>query len=45
MRESGPAAPPASVTDDARLAPLFIAIVIVEAITIASLYWFGRYFS
>ena len=45
MPESAPTAPPASVNDDARLAPLFIAIVFVEAITIASLYWFGRHFS
>ncbi|MEO8481627.1 MAG: hypothetical protein ABI634_05405 [Acidobacteriota bacterium] len=27
-----------------RLVPLFVAIVIVEILTIAGLYWFGRYF-
>jgi hypothetical protein len=45
MPESVPASPRAPVNDDARLAPLFIAIVFVEAITIALLYWFGRHFS
>jgi hypothetical protein len=29
----------------ARLAPLFVAIVVVEALTIAALGWFGRHFS
>jgi len=28
-----------------RLAPLFVAIVVVEALTIAALAWFGRQFS
>jgi hypothetical protein len=28
-----------------RLAPLFVAIVAVEALTIAALAWFGRQFS
>jgi hypothetical protein len=31
--------------DHARLRPLFALIVVVEAITIAALYAFGRYFS
>jgi hypothetical protein len=30
---------------DRRLGPLFILIVIVEALTLAALYAFGRYFS
>jgi hypothetical protein len=28
-----------------RLAPLFAAIVLVEAVVIAALWWFGRHFS
>lgn len=28
----------------ARLAPLFVRILLVEALTIAALYWFGRHF-
>jgi hypothetical protein len=27
-----------------RLVPLFIGIVVVEILTIAALYWFGRHF-
>jgi hypothetical protein len=28
----------------ARFVPLFVAIVVVEILTIAALYWFGRHF-
>jgi len=30
--------------DARRLLPLFAAIVLVEIVTVAALYWFGRYF-
>ncbi|HVW03543.1 MAG TPA: hypothetical protein VHB78_00980 [Vicinamibacterales bacterium] len=30
--------------DTSRLPRLFVLIVLVEAITIAALYWFGRHF-
>jgi hypothetical protein len=40
------AAPPESDRDARRrLAPLFLAIAGVEAVTIALLWWFGRHFS
>jgi hypothetical protein len=39
-----PAASPPDATSR-RLAPLFLAIVVVEAVTVAALYWFGRHFS
>jgi hypothetical protein len=45
MSEPPHAAPSAPVDNDPPLSSLFIAIVLVEAITIASLYWFGRHFS
>jgi hypothetical protein len=31
--------------DRRHLGRLFVAIVLVEAVTIAGLYWFGRHFS
>jgi hypothetical protein len=42
-----PTAPSPSADPDPpeRLAPLFVAIVFVEALTIAALAWFGRQFS
>ena len=45
MREPPQVAPAAPVENDPPLSLLFIGIVLVEAITIASLYWFGRHFS
>jgi hypothetical protein len=45
MPEPGPTVPSEASGDDARLAPLFLAIVLVEAAAIASLYWFSRHFS
>ena len=45
MREPPQVSPAAPVEADPPLSLLFIAIVLVEAITIASLYWFGRHFS
>jgi hypothetical protein len=38
------APPTAGDRGAARLRPLFTAIVLVEILTIAALYWFGRYF-
>jgi hypothetical protein len=32
-------------SDSARLSRLFVLIVVVEAATIAALYWFGRHFA
>jgi hypothetical protein len=37
--------PPPDGPADRPLAPLFVLIVIVEAITVAALYYFGRHFS
>jgi hypothetical protein len=45
MRDPAGAAPSPPADDHERLTPLFLAIVFVEAATIASLYWFSRHFS
>jgi hypothetical protein len=36
---------PEAATDGERLPRLFVLIVLVEAVTIAALYWFGRHFA
>jgi hypothetical protein len=38
-------APADSPEEPARLGRLFLMIVLVEALTIAALFWFGRHFS
>jgi len=45
MPDSGHPAPPAPAGAESSLTPLFVAIVLVEAVTIALLYWFSRHFS
>jgi hypothetical protein len=36
---------PEAQADGERLPRLFVLIVLVEAVTIAALYWFGRHFA
>jgi len=36
--------PASHVTDDHRLAPTFVAIVLVQIVVMLGLYWLGRHF-